>query len=135
MADEHEPQAGPGDPDDETIERSVWNLYDMRDDLVEGGNYYIRAIGSIDAPERREVVEWLERFAEHGAASDEFLMEGIGVDAGDSVITLEARSLHTALAASLALFLSPDEEARAMMLTVEEFMERMETPEVIGRWE
>jgi hypothetical protein len=120
---------------EEAIEPAARNVVAMRDDLVEGANFYIRAVAGIEPPDRGDVVAWLERFAEHGHRSDEFRMLGLDESLGDEVLSPAARRLHTALASSMALLLSSDEQARETMLTVDELMERMETPEVIGRWE
>jgi len=120
---------------DEAIEPAARNVVAMRDDLVEGANFYIRAIAGIEPPDHGDVVAWLERFAEHGHRSDEYRILGIPEELGDPVLPPEARRLHTVLASSMALLLSSDEEARETMLSVEELMERMEAPEVIGRWE
>jgi hypothetical protein len=119
---------------EDAIEPMVWNLLAMRDDLIEGTDFYIRAVEGAEPPDRDDVVAWLERFAEHGHRSDEFRILGIPEDSGET-ISPQARRLHAALASSIALLLSSDEEARAVMFTVEELMERMQTPEVIGRWE
>jgi hypothetical protein len=40
----------------DAIEPAAANFVALRDDLIEGANYYIRATGAIDAPDRREVV-------------------------------------------------------------------------------
>ncbi len=120
---------------EDAIEPAAWNLVAMRDDLIEGANFYIRAVAGAEPPDRREVIAWLERFAEHGQRSDELRILGIPEESGEEMISPEARRLHTALASSIALLLSSDEEARAMMFSVEELMDRMETPEVAGRWE
>jgi hypothetical protein len=133
MDDDAEPQVS---PEVETaLDDAARNFLAIRDDLVQGANFYVRAIAGVDPPDRDQVVAWLERFAEHGHLLDEFRILGIPEQSGEPMISATARQLHTALEASLVLLLSSDEDARAAMLTVDELMERMETPEVIGRWD
>lgn len=107
MAADDEPRVSP--ETEAAIEPAAWNLVAMRDDLIEGADFYVRAVAGIEPPDRREVVAWLERFAEHGHRSDEFRILGIPEESGEEMISPEARRLHTALASSIALLLSSDE--------------------------
>lgn len=120
---------------EDAFEPFVWNVFAMRQDVIEGTTFLIRAVDGAEPPDRAEVSAWLERFAEHGHRSDEFRMLGIPEDIGDETMSPEARRLHTALTSTLVLLLYGDDEARAMMLSVDEIVERIETPEVAGRWE
>ena len=77
----------------EAIEPAAQNVVAMRDDLIEGANFYIRVIAGIELPDPREVREWLERLSLHGHRSDEFRILGIPEELGDEVLSPAARRL------------------------------------------